>query len=180
MKSEEIKKIANDYKVADLSLAEFGKKEIKIAETEMPGLMTLRDEYKGKKPLKGAKIIGCLHMTIQTAVLIETLVDLGADVTNLIATLSPKDAENVKTIPVKANLTGSFSSPSFSTNMKDATANLIKDLVERQKQNLLDKGKNKLTNLLGGNTKKDSTKTNKADEVKRLLNGLFKKKKKNN
>ena len=105
---------------------------------------------------------------------------LGADVTNLIATLSPKDAENVKTIPVKANLTGSFSSPSFSTNMKDATANLIKDLVERQKQNLLDKGKNKLTNLLGGNTKKDSTKTNKADEVKSLLNGLFKKKKKNN
>jgi adenosylhomocysteinase len=80
MKSEEIKKIANDYKVADLSLAEFGKKEIKIAETEMPGLMALRDEYKGKKPLKGAKIIGCLHMTIQTAVLIETLVDLGADV----------------------------------------------------------------------------------------------------
>ena len=80
MKSEEIKKIVNDYKVADLSLTEFGKKEIKIAETEMPGLMALRDEYKGKKPLKGAKIIGCLHMTIQTAVLIETLVDLGADV----------------------------------------------------------------------------------------------------
>ena len=80
MKSEEIKKIGNDYKVADLSLAEFGKKEIKIAETEMPGLMALREEYKGKKPLKGAKIIGCLHMTIQTAVLIETLVDLGADV----------------------------------------------------------------------------------------------------
>ena len=80
MKSEEIKKIANDYKVADLSLAEFGKKEIKIAETEMPGLMALREEYKGKTPLKGAKIIGCLHMTIQTAVLIETLVDLGADV----------------------------------------------------------------------------------------------------
>ena len=80
MKSEEIKKIVNDYKVADLSLTEFGKKEIKIAETEMPGLMALREEYKGKKPLKGAKIIGCLHMTIQTAVLIETLVDLGADV----------------------------------------------------------------------------------------------------
>ncbi|MBC8308859.1 MAG: adenosylhomocysteinase [Pelagibacterales bacterium] len=80
MKSEEIKEIGNDYKVADLSLAEFGKKEIKIAETEMPGLMALREEYKGKKPLKGAKIIGCLHMTIQTAVLIETLVDLGADV----------------------------------------------------------------------------------------------------
>ena len=80
MKSEEIKKITNDYKVADLSLTEFGKKEIRIAETEMPGLMALRKEYKGKKPLKGAKIIGCLHMTIQTAVLIETLVDLGADV----------------------------------------------------------------------------------------------------
>jgi hypothetical protein len=102
---------------------------------------------------------------------------LGADVTTLIATLSPKDAANIKTIPVKANLTGSFSNPNFSTNMKDATANLIKDLVEKQKQGLLDKGKNKLTNLLGGNAKKDSTKTNKADEVKSLLKGLFKKKK---
>jgi adenosylhomocysteinase len=80
MKTDEIKKIGTDYKVADISLAEFGRKEIKIAETEMPGLMALREEYKSKKPLKGAKIIGCLHMTIQTAVLIETLVDLGADV----------------------------------------------------------------------------------------------------
>ena len=80
MKTDEIKKIGTDYKVADISLAEFGKKEIKIAETEMPGLMALREEYKGKSPLKGARIIGCLHMTIQTAVLIETLVDLGADV----------------------------------------------------------------------------------------------------
>jgi len=80
MKSDKIKKIENDYKVADISLAEFGKKEIKIAETEMPGLMALREEYKGKYPLKDARIIGCLHMTIQTAVLIETLVDLGADV----------------------------------------------------------------------------------------------------
>ncbi len=80
MKTDEIKKIGTDYKVADISLAEFGRKEIKIAETEMPGLMALREEYKGKTPLKGAKIIGCLHMTIQTAVLIETLVDLGADV----------------------------------------------------------------------------------------------------
>jgi hypothetical protein len=102
---------------------------------------------------------------------------LGTDVTTLIATLSPKDAANIKTIPVKANLTGSFSNPNFSTNMKDATANLIKDLVEKQKQGLLDKGKNKLTNLLGGNAKKDSTKTKKADEVKSLLKGLFKKKK---
>ncbi len=69
-----------DYKVKDISLAEFGRKEISIAESEMPGLMALRKEYKGKKPLKGAKILGCLHMTIQTAVLIETLVELGADV----------------------------------------------------------------------------------------------------
>ncbi|MEE2694821.1 MAG: adenosylhomocysteinase [Pseudomonadota bacterium] len=69
-----------DYKVKDLSLASWGRKEIEIAETEMPGLMQLRKEYKGKKPLSGAKIAGCLHMTIQTAVLIETLIDLGASV----------------------------------------------------------------------------------------------------
>ena len=69
-----------DFKVKDISQAEFGRKEISIAESEMPGLMALRDEYSGKSPLKGAKIIGCLHMTIQTAVLIETLVYLGADV----------------------------------------------------------------------------------------------------
>jgi len=69
-----------DYKVADIALAEWGRKEIAIAETEMPGLMALRREYTDKKPLAGARIAGCLHMTIQTAVLIETLVDLGADV----------------------------------------------------------------------------------------------------
>jgi adenosylhomocysteinase len=68
------------FKVADISLAEWGRNEIRLAEHEMPGLMALRDEYKGKFPLKGAKIMGSLHMTIQTAVLIETLVDLGADV----------------------------------------------------------------------------------------------------
>jgi adenosylhomocysteinase len=68
------------FKVADLSLAEFGRKEIRLAEQEMPGLMTIRDEYKGKNPLKGARIMGSLHMTVQTAVLMETLVDLGADV----------------------------------------------------------------------------------------------------
>src|SRR3954471_16655946 len=68
------------FKVADLSLAEWGRKEIRLAEQEMPGLMATRDEYKGKFPLKGAKIMGSLHLTIQTAVLIETLVDLGADV----------------------------------------------------------------------------------------------------
>ena len=69
-----------DFKVKDLSLAEWGRKEIIQAEAEMPGLMALREEYKGKKPLAGARIAGCLHMTIQTAVLIETLVDLGASV----------------------------------------------------------------------------------------------------
>jgi adenosylhomocysteinase len=69
------------YKVKDIALAEWGRKEIKLAEAEMPGLMALRDEYAGKKPLAGARIAGCLHMTIQTAVLIETLVDLGAEVT---------------------------------------------------------------------------------------------------
>jgi len=69
-----------DYKVADLSLAEWGRREINIAETEMPGLMALRQEYAAQSPLKGAKITGCLHMTIQTAVLIETLVKLGAEI----------------------------------------------------------------------------------------------------
>ena len=69
-----------DFKVKDINLADFGRKEISIAETEMPGLIALREEYQGKKPLDGAKIIGCLHMTIQTAVLIETLTKLGADV----------------------------------------------------------------------------------------------------
>src|ERR687897_1227710 len=68
------------FKVKDLSLAEFGRKEMRLAEQEMPGLMTLRARYKGKNPLAGAKIMGSLHMTIQTAVLIETLTDLGADV----------------------------------------------------------------------------------------------------
>src|SRR5262249_25347324 len=71
---------AGDYIVKDISLAEFGRKEISLAETEMPGLMATREEYGPKKPLKGARIAGSLHMTIQTAVLIETLVALGADV----------------------------------------------------------------------------------------------------
>ena len=71
--------MSEDFKVKDINQAEFGRKEISIAETEMPGLMALRKEFKGKKPLKGARILGCLHMTIQTAVLIETLAELGAD-----------------------------------------------------------------------------------------------------
>src|SRR4030081_3875883 len=70
-----------NYKVADIKLAEWGRKEIRIAEKEMPGLMALRAEYGATRPLKGARIAGCLHMTIQTAVLIETLTALGAEVT---------------------------------------------------------------------------------------------------
>src|SRR3954453_11568084 len=69
-----------DYKVKDIELAGWGRKEIAIAETEMPGLMALREEFGAEQPLKGARIVGCLHMTIQTAVLIETLIHLGATV----------------------------------------------------------------------------------------------------
>src|SRR6201999_498584 len=72
--------MADDFKVADITLADWGRKEINIAETEMPGLMALRTEYGKSQPLKGARIVGCLHMTIQTAVLIETLTALGASV----------------------------------------------------------------------------------------------------
>ena len=72
--------MSEDFKVKNINEADFGRKEISLAETEMAGLMALRNEYKGKSPLKGAKILGCLHMTIQTAVLIETLVSLGAEV----------------------------------------------------------------------------------------------------
>ena len=72
--------MSEDFIVADLSLADWGRKELSIAETEMPGLMALRDEFGAEKPLSGARVAGCLHMTVQTAVLIETLVALGADV----------------------------------------------------------------------------------------------------
>ncbi len=95
------------YKVADLKLADWGRKEIDIAETEMPGLMALREEYGASKPLKGARVAGCLHMTIQTAVLIETLVDLGAEVTwtscNIYSTQDHAAAAIAKTgVPVFA------------------------------------------------------------------------------
>ena len=69
-----------DYKVADINLAAWGRKELQIAETEMPALMALRDKHRSSQPLKGAKILGCIHMTIQTGVLIETLIELGAEV----------------------------------------------------------------------------------------------------
>lgn len=70
----------NDFRVADISLADFGRREILLAEKEMPGLMILRERFSKKKPLQGARIAGCIHMTIQTAVLMETLVQLGADI----------------------------------------------------------------------------------------------------
>jgi len=80
MSSQPVENITPDYKIADIGLADWGRKEVAIAESEMPGLMALREEYKGSQPLKGARIAGCLHMTIQTAVLIETLTELGAEV----------------------------------------------------------------------------------------------------
>src|SRR6202040_2964214 len=80
MNANSKRKDAPDYKVANMSLADWGRKEIRIAETEMPGLMAIREEYSAQKPLKGARIAGSLHMTIQTAVLIETLKALGADI----------------------------------------------------------------------------------------------------
>jgi len=70
----------NDYKVADISLSDFGRREISLAENEMPALIALRDKYRNDQPLQGARIIGCIHMTIQTAVLMETLIDLGAEI----------------------------------------------------------------------------------------------------
>ena len=72
--------VVTDYKIADISLADWGRKEMQIAETEMPALMALRDKFRNSQPLKGAKILGCIHMTIQTAVLIETLIELGGEV----------------------------------------------------------------------------------------------------
>jgi adenosylhomocysteinase len=80
MSSQPVENIIPDYKIADIGLADWGRKEVAIAESEMPGLMALREEYKDSQPLKGARIAGCLHMTIQTAVLIETLTALGAEV----------------------------------------------------------------------------------------------------
>src|ERR1700691_1967090 len=80
MSTATINNVATEYKVADMSLAEWGRKEISIAEFEMPGLMSIRKKYAATKPLKGVRVTGSLHMTIQTAVLIETLVDLGASV----------------------------------------------------------------------------------------------------
>ncbi len=80
MSSQPVTNLEPDYKVADITLADWGRKETSMAEKEMPGLMALREEFKGQNPLSGSRIAGCLHMTIQTAVLIETLTALGAEV----------------------------------------------------------------------------------------------------
>lgn len=107
---------------------------------------------------------------------------LGSSVTNALNKLSPSDAADIKTIPVKANLTGSFSSPTFSSDLPSATTNLVNSIVAKQKQSLINKGKDKLTNLLTSNTKaKDSTKTKTSteDKVKGVIKGLFGKKKNN-
>src|SRR2546427_11345740 len=80
MKTSTIERTETDYKVADISLADFGRKEISIAEKEMPGLMAIREKYAPQKPLAGVRLTGSVHMTIQTSVLIETLTDLGASV----------------------------------------------------------------------------------------------------
>ena len=102
---------------------------------------------------------------------------LGSEVTNLISKLTPKDAAEIKNIPVNATLTGSFGSPKFSSNIKNATSTLVKNLIEKQKQSLIDQGKDKLKDLIG--IKKDSTKKdNVKDKVKDVLGGLFGKKKK--
>src|ERR1700752_4706918 len=99
-------KTTQDFKVADISLADFGRKEISIAEKEMPGLMAIREKYSKSKPLAGVRITGSLHMTIQTAVLIETLVDLGATVRwascNIFSTQDHAAAATAAAIPVFA------------------------------------------------------------------------------
>ena len=104
---------------------------------------------------------------------------LGSTVTTALAKLTPKDAAEVKSIPVNGTLTGSFSSPNFSSNIKNATADLMKNIIEKQKQSLINQGKDKLKDLLSNGTKKDSTKTNDKtkDKIKNVLGGLFGKKK---
>jgi hypothetical protein len=119
-----------DYKVADIALAGWGRREIAIAETEMPGLMALRQEYGAAKPLKSARIVGCLHMTIQTAVLIETLVHLGATVRwsscNIFSTQDHAAAAVAAAgIPVFAQLAGDGDPVEEAKRLEDAGAALL-------------------------------------------------------
>ena len=107
----------NDYKVADINLAEFGRREISLAENEMPALMALREKYRAEQPLANAKIMGCIHMTIQTAVLMETLIDLGAELRwsscNIFSTqdhaAAAMAAKGIPTLPGKVKQTKSLS-----------------------------------------------------------------------
>ena len=103
---------------------------------------------------------------------------LGTNITNALQKLTPKDAAEIKSVPVKANVSGNFTNPTVTTNIKDASANLLKTIVEKQKQSLIDKGKNKLNNLLNGN-KKDSTKTTN-NNVKSVIKNIFGNKKDTN
>lgn len=105
---------------------------------------------------------------------------LGTEVTNYLSKLTPKEAESIKSIPVTANLTGNFSNPTIKTNLDQATSKLISDLIEKQKQSLLDKGKDKLNSLLNGNKPKDSSKTKEdtKNKIKGVISNLFNKKKK--
>jgi hypothetical protein len=106
---------------------------------------------------------------------------LGNTVTNALAQLTPSDAATIKSIPINGALAGSFSSPNFSSDIENAITDVLKNIVEKQKQSLLNKGKDKLKKLLFGNTKNDSTKTKKTpeDKIKNVLGSLFGKKKKN-
>ena len=124
----------SDYKIKDINLSNLGRKEITLAENEMPGLMSLRQEYGSSKPLKGARIVGCLHMTIETAVLIETLIHLGAEVRwsscNIFSTSDQAAADIVDTgIPVFA-WTGDTDEESLWFNKQNIVGNT------RRKQNL--------------------------------------------
>ncbi len=117
----QLEKSVRDYKVADINLADWGRKEMRIAETEMPGLMALREKHRVAQPLKSARILGCIHMTIQTAVLIETLMELGRKCGGPLAIFSPHKimppppsrAEAFRCTPGKAkrskNMTGALS-----------------------------------------------------------------------
>ncbi|PQJ72427.1 AsmA-like C-terminal region-containing protein [Polaribacter butkevichii] len=158
---------------------------------EATGLFSFKDGQVTVKPIKlnyqdiGMQVSGKhgFDQTMDYDIVFDVPVKyLGADVTNLIAKLTAKDAASIKSVPVKGTLTGSFGSPSFSSNIKDATANLVKDLVEKQKNALLDQGKDKLKNLIGIDSKKDTTNQEDAkdkvtDKVKDVLGGLFGKKK---
>ncbi|WP_158841692.1 AsmA family protein [Polaribacter sp. L3A8] len=158
---------------------------------EATGLFSFKDGQVTVKPIKlnyqdiGMQVSGKhgFDQTMNYDIVFDIPVKyLGADVTNLIAKLTAKDAASIKSVPVKGTLTGSFGSPNFSSNIKDATANLVKDLVEKQKNALLNQGKDKLKDLIGIDTKKDSTKQEDVkdkvtDKVKDVLGGLFGKKK---